>query len=279
MDERPLPLDRRWAEFDSVFTEAKETFPPDFFLSLVAENASAEAQLTYIMHEPFARRQGLAVAVAWKMPQVSIWADGGLWKAHEEAFKKISTDVERLAADDPLGALLLLVQQLSCALRGRIEPVGAAETLAKPWWRLSSIQLAHLRHFGDVSIVPLSSGASMLMTETVSARAFRGPGAAPAEPAVHVSHAEAAAYANRRGFRLPSLREIQLFWAVTCSTSRLWHWTSTPHAKGWFVCGGAFRGKPESIPSPDNVSWEDGPAPDVAFRCVRVVPNGLWEHR
>ena len=99
-----------------------------------------------------------------------------------------------------------------------------------------------------------------------------------AAPAVGLSPAEAAAYAASQGMRL--LTELE--WGIAADGAgggtgfsavgargfcRLWEWTSTPHRRGFIVCGGVPRNAPEAGASVKHRSWEDSGAPDVAFRC------------
>lgn len=92
-------------------------------------------------------------------------------------------------------------------------------------------------------------------------------------PVVGVGPAAAQAYADWRGKRLLTLwewrRASQQLVAPEHQFGQRWEWTSSPSPRGGhFVCGGAHRGRPDSWPSREHVSFESSAAPDIGFRCA-----------
>jgi hypothetical protein len=101
---------------------------------------------------------------------------------------------------------------------------------------------------------------------------------------VDVGPQDAAACAAWLGMRLPTLWEWQRFargrfgltpapehqpFAIEHLCER-WEWTSTSAPVGFWVCGGVDRQhRGSAAATVDHVAYEDGPAQDVGFRCVR----------
>jgi hypothetical protein len=123
-----------------------------------------------------------------------------------------------------------------------------------------------------VTIVPLESGAALLVSELHSDTDHRGMSKAPTSSSAPVSHIDAEDFAARFGMRLPTLSELQFLASCGAIECKRWEWTSTPSRKGWVVFGGAYRNRQHSSPSAENVSWEKDARSDVSFRCVRTLP-------
>lgn len=92
-------------------------------------------------------------------------------------------------------------------------------------------------------------------------------------PQTGVSYEQAAAYAAWAGKRLPTEAEwieaVTALGAARLGTGEVWEWTATPaQREGWIVRGGRWRDEAARPPSPDNRSFETGPAGDLGFRCV-----------
>jgi hypothetical protein len=124
----------------------------------------------------------------------------------------------------------------------------------------------------QIAIVPLPTGAALAITATVSGLDF-GMGRDPQAPVHGVSHDEAEDFARLRGFRLPTSTEWSWLADIGCFVPRFWEWTSTPQDGGFAVLGGAWRNRHGSGPDAANRSWENSPAPDLGFRCVRTLPR------
>ncbi len=139
-------------------------------------------------------------------------------------------------------------------------------------WRLYPLEFGYAASGKPgMSVIPLDSGAALLMTDMIKEADLGREAHQTDAPATNVSHDDAEEYARTLGMRLPTQAELQFIGARFTIPWTCWLWTSTPRRKGWAVCGGAFRDNPSSTPSHLNVSWDDNAAADISFRCVRTL--------
>ncbi len=110
---RPMRKDARWRDVDSAFSRACLEMGPDFFVSIVDEGADEEARNQFVWHEPFSssNHDGVAVALAWKEPDVSIYADYWLWEKHEGSMLALMASMKELLREDVIAATSLAIER------------------------------------------------------------------------------------------------------------------------------------------------------------------------